>query len=56
MGMVVHDCPKVGVVSEFLHAIYSLILEEVGYDHVHTKSGCVAPYITLQNVSHDLKP
>ena len=31
--------------------------EEVGHDHMHIKSGRVAPCITLyKNLSHDLKP
>ena len=31
--------------------------EEVGHDHVRTKSGRVAPYKnTIQNLSHDLRP
>ena len=33
-------------------------IEEVGHDHVCTKSGNVASYVTrtVQNVSHDVKP
>ena len=37
------------------HLYHPAELEEVGNDHVRTKSGRVAPN-TVQNVSHDLKP